>query len=318
MRHTQAVQFNRLETEVEPLLSEVRFFFENPGQIKGLSTGLKELDTQTTGLERQELIYLAARPGMGKSALATNIGDNVAEALLEATDGDLDNQKDIVLVCSQEMSAAQINRRRASRLSGVSFLDLKRGFYFHNGQQVRTEKEKYIAFANAYHSLKHYPMLIHSGRCTTKALSDSVKQLQDDGFNVRLLIDDYLGLHTDTLGADNEVIRLGHISAALAGMKLDLNIPIIALHQLNRGVESRENKEPGMSDLRGSGNLEQDADSIWFLMRPEYYASDLSAIPASERGLTYLNIAKARNGEPGKIKLHWNGRIQKFTDWGEQ
>jgi replicative DNA helicase len=303
-----------IDGDIQKLIAETVFWYENPGKITGVPTGFRDVDFHTGGLEAGTLTIEAGRPGMGKSALVSNIADNVCEAILRDAGGDLD-QKGRVLMFAQEMSREAVWRRRAARLAQVNFMDLKRGQYRHQGVLVQTEREQYRAYADALKRLKNYPLLLHSGRITTALMHDTIKRVQDSGLDVKLVVDDGIYLHADTIGGDNEVVRLGNIANGLKGMALDANVPILGVHQLSRGVESRENKNPMLSDLRGSGDMEQAGDDIWFLYRPEYYVTDPSQVPHKQRGMATLNFAKARNNEGATVKLRWTGKFFSFTDW---
>ena len=294
---------------VAKLKKRLKDYYEHPGEILGLPTGFTELDELTLGLEAQELTYLAARPSMGKSALAHKI------LLHAACNCEVD---EVVVLVSQEMSSEQVLMRMASVQSGVPRNDIRRGKYKKQGQWYKTEKEKFTLYKDAYNYLEGLTSLRIIGQaCTTEELHDCLQRLtEQEGLKLKLVVDDYLGLHSDAVGGDSLNTKLTYISRAVKEYTQEFDCPWLVLHQLSRAVEARGgNHVPMLSDLRDSGSLEQDADNVWFLVRPEYYATEPEAVPPAERGKAYIYIAKARNGELGRATLKFTGATTDFTDW---
>ena len=257
--------------------------------IPGLSTGLRDLDTKINGLNNSDLILVAARPAMGKSAFALNLAVNVAK-----------KYKKTVAVFNLEMSREQLAMRL---LASESFIDM---------QKLATGKlsdEEWGKLCMASASLSQTDIRIDDNPSVTVADINAKCRRLD---NLGLVVIDYLQLMQGSgygKNSENRVTVVGEISRSLKIMAKELNIPVICLSQLSRAVESRTDKRPILSDLRESGAIEQDADSVMFLYRDEYYNEN-----TEDKGLAECIVSKNRHGETGTVKLQWFGSYQTFAD----
>ncbi len=266
---------------------------ETDSEITGIETGLIDLDKYLSGLQNSDLIVVGGRPSMGKTAFALNIASNVATK--KAVKGS-------VLIFSLEMSEDQLITRMLSSKSKVNGNKLKTG---------NLEKDDWNNLAMSTDQLSSSKIFINdSSSITSQELTAITKQLdneQDGG--VSLVIVDYLQLMK---GSRPDIPReqvIAEISRSLKALAKDLNIPVIALSQLNRGLESRSDKHPQLSDLRESGAIEQDADIILFIYRDEVYNED-----TKDSGTAEIIIAKHRNGPIGMLKLAFIGKYTKFDN----
>ena len=262
---------------------------QSDSAIPGLSSGLRDLDMKINGLNKSDLLLVAARPAMGKSAFALNIGVNVAKKYNKT-----------VAIFNLEMSKEQLTMRL---LASESFVEL---------QKLATGKlsdEEWTKLSMAASSLSQTDIRIDDNPTVTVAdINAKCRRLE----NLGLVVIDYLQLMQGSgfgKASDNRVTVVGEISRALKIMAKELNIPVICLSQLSRAVESRTDKRPIMSDLRESGAIEQDADSVMFLYRDEYYNEN-----TEEKGVAECIVAKNRHGETGAVKLQWIGQYQTFAD----
>ena len=257
--------------------------------IPGLSTGLRDLDMKINGLNKSDLLLVAARPAMGKSAFALNIGVNVAKKYNKT-----------VAIFNLEMSREQLAIRL---LASESFIEM---------QKLATGKlseEEWGKLCMASAALSQADIRIDDNPTVTVADINAKCRRLD---NLGLVVIDYLQLMTGSgygKNSENRVTVVGEISRALKIMAKELNVPVICLSQLSRAVEGRTDKRPILSDLRESGAIEQDADSVMFLYRDEYYNEN-----TEDKGLAECIVAKNRHGETGTVKLQWFGPYQTFTD----
>ena len=257
--------------------------------IPGLSTGLRDLDAKINGLNKSDLLLVAARPAMGKSAFALNIAVNVAKKYNKT-----------VAVFNLEMSREQLAMRL---LASESFIDMQK---LATGKLTDDEWGK-LCMASA--ALSQTDIRIDDNPSVTVADINAKCRRLD---NLGLVVIDYLQLMQGSgygKNSDNRVTVVGEISRSLKIMAKELNIPVICLSQLSRAVESRTDKRPILSDLRESGAIEQDADSVMFLYRDEYYHEN-----TEDKGLAECIVAKNRHGETGTVKLQWFGPYQTFSD----
>lgn len=277
----------------------------------GLPTGLKALDNLVGGLQKSDLIILGGRPGMGKTALATNIAFHVAGRPVDPH---------CVGFFSLEMSAVQLSTRILASRSGVSVLDIRRGRVGEGG--VRK-------FISAVQELEDAALHIDdTGAIPLPQLAARARRLKRRS-GLDLIIVDYLQLVRpgETRRNRNRNDEVGEITQGLKALAKDLNVPVLALSQLSREVEKRDNKRPGLSDLRDSGSIEQDADIVLFAFREEYYRKqeepeqeDADAydkwLKDCERlaGQAEVIVAKHRHGETGTARLHFSGERTEFTD----
>ena len=262
---------------------------ESDSAIPGLSTGLRDLDTKINGLNKSDLLLVAARPAMGKSAFGLNIGTYVAK-----------KYKKTVAIFNLEMSREQLAMRI---LASESFIEL---------QKLATGKlseEEWTKLSMAASALSQTDIRIDDNPSITVAdIKAKLRRLD----NLGLVIIDYLQLMQGSgygKASENRVQVVGDISRSLKIMAKELNIPVICLSQLSRAVESRQDKRPIMSDLRESGAIEQDADSVMFLYRDEYYNEN-----TEDKGIAECIVSKNRHGETGTIKMQWLGQYQLFAD----
>lgn len=268
-----------------------------PGAMTGLSTGLKDLDDLLGGLCRSDLIILAGRPGMGKSALASNIGLAVAET--GASVGGF----------SLEMSAEQWANRMLAEQAGVSSEDIRRGKL--TGAQV----DRVMEASHKLEALNFY--LDDTPAISIQGIRTRARRLKRQ-HGLDLIIVDYLQLiDAQRRRQSNRVEEVSEITRGLKTLAKELDVPVLALSQLSRAVESRADKRPQLSDLRESGSIEQDADVVMFIYREEYYlergTEQDRARLADVAGKAELHIAKQRHGPTGLVRLNFDGPTTKFS-----
>jgi len=262
---------------------------QSDSAIPGLSSGLRDLDMRINGLNKSDLILLAARPAMGKTAMALNLCLNVAKKYNKT-----------VAFFSLEMSREQLAMRLMAMESFVDSKKLATG---------KLEEEEWSKLCIASGALSQTDIRVDDNPSITVAEMNAKCRRLD---NLGLVIIDYLQLMTGSgygKGGDNRVTVVGEISRALKIMAKELNVPVICLSQLSRAVEGRTDKRPILSDLRESGAIEQDADSVMFLYRDEYYNEN-----TEDKGVAECIVAKNRHGETGTVKLQWLPQFQLFTD----
>ncbi len=282
--------FQAMDRLVVTLLDRVQEMAENPNDVTGVPTGFHDLDRLTAGLQAGDLIVLAARPSMGKTALAINIAEHVAL-----------NEGLPVAVFSMEMGASQLAVRIVGSIGRIDQGHLRTG---------RLNEEEWPRLIEAIEKLRSVSLHIdETAGLTTSELRASARRLARQCGQLGLIVVDYLQLMSGSGGSDeNRATELGEISRGLKMLAKELKCPVIALSQLNRGVEQRQDKRPMMSDLRESGAIEQDADIIMFIYRDEYYSKDA----CKEPGVAEIIIAKQRNGPTGVVKLAFLRPITKF------
>jgi replicative DNA helicase len=320
------VSFERALTDA---INNAEAAFRRAGSVSGLSTGLRDLDKRTGGLQKSDLLILAGRPGMGKSALALKIAFGAARALVEearATDPAA-VPKQSVAVFSLEMGAEQLAMRLLSEESRISGDRIRRGDI---GQR---DFEKFVQVSREIGGL---PLHIDdTPAITLSAMRTRCRRLKRTK-GLALIIVDYLQLMRPALGTkpESRVLEISQITQGLKAIAKELKVPVIALSQLSRAVESREDKRPVLSDLRESGSIEQDADVVMFIYRDEYYLqqrvpkqiafdSDDKFHTATEKwqrdmeqvhNKAELLIEKNRHGATGKIDLFFEGEFTRFAD----
>ncbi|GAA4818358.1 replicative DNA helicase [Sphingosinicella ginsenosidimutans] len=292
------------------------------GGLSGLTTGLETVNAKTGGLHNSDLVILAGRPGMGKTALATNIAFNTARRWLQEEEDGIDPTKRAgagVAFFSLEMSADQLATRILAENSGISSEALRMG---------KISQHDFRNLARAAAELESLPLYIDdTPGLTIAALRTRARRLKRQR-NIGFIVVDYLQLlqGTGRGGNDNRVQEISEISRGLKTLAKELSVPVLALSQLSRAVEQREDKRPQLSDLRESGSIEQDADMVWFVYREEYYlaarqpAEDHPDFPkwqeemARAYGLAELLVAKQRHGSTGKVRLKFEAKITRFSD----
>ncbi|WP_232495776.1 replicative DNA helicase [Novosphingobium kaempferiae] len=304
--------------------------FNSGGHISGKTTGLTSVNQKIGGLHDSDLIILAGRPGMGKTSLVTNIAFNTAQRYVDDTVRDgMPHEKSVgapVAFFSLEMSADQLATRILAEQSNISSEALRMG---------KISREDFQSLSFASQRLAELPLFIDdTPGLTIAGLRTRARRLKRR-HNIGLVIIDYLQLLTGSGRAtDNRVNEISEISRGLKTLAKELSVPVIALSQLSRAVESRDDKRPMLSDLRESGSIEQDADMVWFVFREDYYVkatepkfpSDTDGIDVKDKwetwrakmeevtGLSELIIAKQRHGATGKVRLRFEARITKFSD----
>ncbi|WFL75998.1 replicative DNA helicase [Altererythrobacter arenosus] len=307
------------------------------GGLSGKTTGLDSIDQKTSGLHNSDLVILAGRPGMGKTSLATNIAFNCAEEHLNwQRDGGEFNYGAPVAFFSLEMSADQLATRILAEQAEISSESLRSG---------KLSREEFQKLSYASQRLAELPLYIDDTPALTIAgLRTRARRLKRR-HDIGLIVVDYLQLLQGSGRAqDNRVNEISEISRGLKTLAKELSVPVIALSQLSRAVEQREDKRPMLSDLRESGSIEQDADMVWFIYRGDYYhlaskpdfPDATSSSEAQEKyrmweekheelvGKATLIVAKQRHGSTGNVPLHFQSEITKFTspnrkdysDWG--
>jgi replicative DNA helicase len=257
--------------------------------LPGLSCGYYDLDAMTQGFQRSDLIIVAARPAMGKTSFTLNIARNIAAF-----------HKLPVAVFSLEMSKEQLVQRLLSSEVRIETGRLRAG---------RISQQEWEPLGHAISTLSQVPIFIDdTPNITINEIRSKARRLQaEQGGALGMIMIDYLQLMEGN--SDNRVQELSKITRSLKGLARELNVPVIALSQLSRGVESRTNKRPMMSDLRESGSIEQDADLVMMLYRDEYYSPD-----TPDRGIAEVIICKHRNGPVGTVKLLFEAQFTQFRN----
>jgi replicative DNA helicase len=297
------------------------------GGLSGITTGLESLNSRTGGLHHSDLLILAGRPGMGKTALATNIAFNTARRYLRDQEDGIAHEKSAgakVAFFSLEMSADQLATRILAENSGISSESLRMG-------KITTSEFRNLARAAA--ELQTLPLYIDdTPALTIAALRTRARRLKRQ-HKIGLVVVDYLQLlqGSGSRASDNRVQEISEISRGLKTLAKELDVPVLALSQLSRAVEQREDKKPQLSDLRESGSIEQDADIVLFVYREEYYvASQEPRDPADPKhaewmeamskvyGLAEVIIAKQRHGATGKVRLKFESNITRFSDLADE
>jgi len=274
-----------------PVYQKIQDSNELGESLVGVSTGFSEIDEITLGFQKSDLIIIAGRPSMGKTALAFNIAENVARQTDQT-----------VLIFSMEMSAEQVVRRFISSISNIDLQRLMRG---------QLQEDDWEGIDKALSILSNKKILLDD----TPALSPSElrsksRKIKRESKDLAMIVVDYIGLMQVHSKSDNRVAEISEISRSLKALAKELDVPVVALSQLNRSVESRPNKRPILPDLRDSGAIEQDADVIAFLYRHEYYdKNDLES-----KGKAEINIAKQRNGPTRSTFLAFRDSIAKFEN----
>ena len=279
-----------IEQVVSDSLAEVLKYFQDGAGYTGVATGFEKLDEITNGFQRGELIIIAARPSMGKSAFALNIAENVAL-----------RDKAPVAVITLEMSAYTCGLRMLSSIARVDLARLRRG---------EADKDDYYNLTKAGSALSECPIFIDdSGAISTDEIRAKCRRLKAEK-GLELLVIDYIQLLQARRGIQSREQQISDISRSLKALAKELNIPVVALSQLNRGVENRDDKRPRLSDIRESGAVEQDADMILFIYRKEYYETD---DPEAE-GKAEVIVSKNRNGPTGAVELTFLKKYTRFEN----
>ncbi len=283
--------------DIQPLLKqvveriEVLYNQDNPSDVTGIASGFHDLDQKTSGFQPGDLIIVAGRPSMGKTALSLNMAEHVA----------LEVNKPVA-VFSMEMGGAQLAMRM---LGSVGRLDQ------HKVRTGRLEDNDWPKLTHALGKLNDAPIYIdESAALNALELRARARRLFRQHGELGLIVIDYLQLMSSSSQGENRATEISEISRSLKGLAKELKVPVIALSQLNRSLEQRPNKRPVMSDLRESGAIEQDADVILFIYRDEVYNPD-----TQDKGMAELIIGKQRNGPIGKVDLTFLGEYTRFESF---
>jgi replicative DNA helicase len=306
--------FVAIKDHITLSLESINRAMKNSDHVTGISTGLRDLDTKLSGFHNSDLVIIAARPSMGKTAFAINFAFNACKALLAKADPD--KPKPSVGFFSLEMSSEQLATRLLSMMTKIDSSALRSG---------KVNEEHYNDLRKAAMEMAEMPFFIDD----TPALSISAVRTRARKLkrkhNLGILFIDYLQLLRGTNKSENRVLEISEITQGLKAIAKELNIPVIALSQLSRAVEQREDKRPMLSDLRESGSIEQDADVVMFIYREEYYlsrkepkADDPKYAQWQEQltkahNIAELLVAKHRNGAVGNVALYY---VDKFSTIG--
>jgi replicative DNA helicase len=292
------------------------------GHLSGISTGFRDLDRRMGGLQSSDLIIVAGRPGMGKSSLATNIAFHIANAYEPAPQADGSFKAangGVVGLFSLEMSSEQLATRIISEQTEIPSSKIRRG------EITETDFEKLVGCSQMMQKLPLY--IDQTGGISIAQLAARARRLKRQrGLDV--IIIDYVQLMTGSSrrASENRVQEITEITTGLKALAKELNVPIIALSQLSRQVESRDDKRPQLSDLRESGSIEQDADVVLFVFREEYYLKNREPKPGTDeyfkweaemnemRGKAEIIIAKQRHGPTGTVQMGFQGEFTRFFD----
>ncbi|MEE3502831.1 replicative DNA helicase [Acidiphilium acidophilum] len=320
------------ETALTMAIDTAAKAFERDGKVSGLTTGLTDLDNKTGGLHPSDLLILAGRPGMGKTALATKIAYGAAQALLNEARVDNANAeaKQAVVIFSLEMSAEQLATRLLAEEARVSSDRIRRGEI---GQK---DFDNFVAVSRR---ISRLPLVIDdTPAITLSAMRTRCRRLKRTR-GLALIVVDYLQLMRPAAGTkpDNRVLEISQITQGLKAIAKELAVPVLALSQLSRAVESREDKRPQLSDLRESGTIEQDADAVMFVYRDEYYLQMRMPKPTDMKDADFqtalddwqrkmelvhnkaeLLLAKQRHGPTGTIQLFFEAEFTRFADLDTQ
>ena len=294
--------------------------YERDGKLSGISTGMHDLDRQLGGLQQSDLVIVAGRPGMGKTALATNIAFNIAKAYrfeVRPDGAHVATNGGVIGFFSLEMSSEQLATRIIAEQSGVPSYKIRRG---------DITDEDFHNITDAARQIQTIPFYIdHTGGISIAQLTARARRLKRQrGLDV--LVVDYLQLLSGSKNRDNRVQELTEITTGLKALAKDLAVPVVALSQLSRQVEAREDKRPQLSDLRESGSIEQDADVVMFVYREEYYLKNKQPREGTEEFTTWLTdierahgraeviIGKQRHGPTGTVELQFDAEVTRFSD----
>jgi replicative DNA helicase len=296
------------------------------GHLSGITSGLDGVNSKVGGMHKSDLVILAGRPGMGKTSLATNMAFAAAQRYVRDQEDGIDMAKSAgaaVAFFSLEMSADQLATRILAEQSGISSENLRMG---------KISQQEFRSLARAAGELSTLPLYIDdTPGLTIAALRARARRLKRQK-GVGMVVVDYLQLLQGSgkgSAGDNRVQEISEISRGLKQLAKELDVPVLALSQLSRAVEQREDKRPQLSDLRESGSIEQDADMVWFVFRPDYYVA--AKQPAEDHpdfaawqeemervyGTAELLVAKQRHGATGKVRMRFDSRITKFSDPAE-
>src|ERR1700733_9866832 len=287
--------------------------YRRSSHISGVTTGLRDLNKKLGGLQPSDLLILAGRPSMGKTSLATNIAFNAAQAYAQS------NGKEgaVVAFYSLEMSAEQLATRILSEVSEVGSEKIRKG-------EVRDTE--FRRFVEASQTLASIPLYIDDTPALSIAQVRTRSRRLKRQYGLGLIVIDYLQLLRGTGSVESRVLEISEITRGLKALAKELSVPVMALSQLSRAVEQRDDKRPQLSDLRESGTIEQDSDVVMFVFREEYYIERRQPSEGTSEHMTWqaemekahniaeVIIGKQRHGPVGTVKLHFDGQFTRFSD----
>ncbi|MGX9394060.1 replicative DNA helicase (plasmid) [Nitrobacteraceae bacterium UC4446_H13] len=316
--------FESFDSALDLAIDRAAQAYQSDGQLSGLPTGLKDLDAKMGGLQPSDLIIIAGRPGMGKTSLATNVAYNVARAYQASIDhAEKATAGGIVAFFSLEMSSEQLATRVISEQAEVSSSRIRRGAIDEGDFERLVERRR---------NMRRLPLYVdQTGALTVGQLAARARRLKRQR-GLDLVVVDYIQLMQgrSQRAAQNRVQEVTEITTGLKALAKELNVPIIALSQLSRLVENRDEKRPQLSDLRESGSIEQDADVVLFVFREEYYLKNKEPRAGTEdhmrweaeldaaRGKAEIIISKQRHGPTGTVMLSFQGEFTRFADLADE
>ncbi len=306
--------FKKFSLSLKDAINSAESAYKRDGQLSGIPTGFADLDDLLGGLHKTDLIILAGRPSMGKTALATNIAFKMAN-INSMND---ENKKNVVGFFSLEMSSEQLATRILAEDSSISSEKIRRGLFNSNDFQKIVKSSQTLTGLSLY--------IDDSPNLSISALRTRARRLKRR-YGLDIIVIDYLQLIRPTLNRpDNRVLEIAEMTRNLKSLAKELNIPVLCLSQLSRQVEQRDDKRPQLSDLRESGAIEQDADVVMFIYREEYYTERKEPSPGTEdyqkwqermskiHNVAEVLVSKQRHGPIGKVNLHFEGSTTKFSN----
>jgi len=284
-------EFSHIEELLKESFERITQLYESGADVTGVPSGFRDLDRITSGFQEGNLVVIAARPSMGKSALGLGVAANLAV------------RKNVpVALFTLEMSKSEVTQRLMCSEAKVESQRLRSG---------KLSADDWPRLTAACDKLAKAPIYVDdTGSITMMEIRSKARRLKGKRPDLGLIIVDYMQLMTSGMSAENRVQEVSQISRSLKVLARDLDVPIVALSQLSRAVEQRHDKRPILSDLRESGSIEQDADIVMFIYRDEYYNAEES----DQQGLAEVIVAKHRNGPTDTVKLSFLKRYAKFSD----
>ena len=304
--------FLKFENALKQTIEMARSAYQNEEGLVGVPTGLTDLDSRLGGLHKQDLVIIAGRPSMGKTALATNIAFNAAKNIQKK------ERKSTIAFFSLEMSSEQLSTRILSEQSRIRSNDIRRG------KVSEKEFDQFIETSRNIHDLPLY--IDETPAITISAIRNRARRIKRL-FGLELVVVDYIQLmRSGNIRNEGRVQEISEITQGLKALAKELDVPVLALSQLSRAVEQRDDKKPQLADLRESGSIEQDADVVMFVFREAYYLErkepSLGSIEHSEwqqkmdeiSTLADIMIGKQRHGPTGNVKVEFEAMYTKFKD----
>lgn len=319
----QVGKFESFDVGLKKAIEMANAAYKRDSKLSGFATYIHSLDEKMGGLQKSDLVVLAGRPGMGKTSLATNIAFNIANAYAKSKESDTEQQGGIVGFFSLEMSLEQLATRIIAEQAEISSSNIRKG---------KITEEEYSNLLRAVQRMQQLPLYIdQTGGINIAQLSARARR-QKRQFGLDVLVIDYIQLisGSNTRASDSRVQEVTEITTGLKALAKELNIPIIALSQLSRQVENREDKRPQLSDLRESGSIEQDADVVLFVYREEYYKNAQEPEVGTEahekwqqemakiHNKAEIIIAKQRHGPTGIVELAFQAEYTRFSDLADK